>query len=156
MPTETLGAGSIALDTGISLKEVAFVAFRVCGYTQEDAYKLIRPKVSAKSAQAQGSRMEGRLRDTIKRTSLEQAIAALGDVITVETAVHGEDGLLRFAAAREINKVSGRYRESVDASDLATILASLSGPGRAHTEEPDGLEEVSAIVDLTRPGGEGS
>lgn len=152
MQTQELGAGAIAAKDRLTLAEVSFVVARIIGYTQAEAYKLIKPKVTDKSASVLGAQWNGRLRDTIARTTLTEALAALGDVVAVELALN-RDSPDRLNAAKELNKVAGRYRDTVEASDLATLLHALA-PQAPKEAEP--LSELERIVDLRRPRGEGT
>lgn len=157
MPTSTAqdaGIAPICEQYRVTYEETVFLCVAKVGFSNGQAYQYIRPWVEDKPAKTMGTRWMGKLRNTFSKLTVRQALNALGDIVAVELAMN-PDSPDRLAAAKELNKVAGRYREAVDVSDLAAVLAGLSTPARAGTEEPDGLDELASVVDLTRPGGEG-
>ena len=95
----------------------------------------------------------GVLRDTFSRLTVRQAVNALGDIVAVELALN-RDSPERLAAAKELNKVAGRYRESIEATDLMQLMTALTSTQNKPKSEPnqadESVETILDIVDLTR------
>jgi len=78
--------------------------------------------------------------------SIGEALTALADWTTFTLMTAGSDPI-RLKAAQEVNRIAGRYKDQVNASDLTSILTAL-----ASKSMPDqALNELESIVDLTAP-----
>ena len=147
-----MGAQGIAGNDRIGLREIAFIALRVAGYSGKAAYLAISPHVTDGTAETQGKLWTGRLRNIIDRTTLDQALSAFGDIVPFEIAV-ARDHPERLAAAKELSKLAGRYDRAASVSDLASLLGALA-PNQGAIKgksDADYVQELGQTVDLTRP-----
>jgi len=155
--TATIEAGVSGIGTkfGLSYPDTVFVCLVTLGITAKDAYLATRPHVKPNSAAVMGCNLHGRLRNTISAMSFRDAIEALGDTVPVSLALTSEDENIRLAAAREINKLSGRYERAATVSDMAALMGAMSMPNQASntgTSDDEFVDELAETVDLTRPG----
>lgn len=149
-----LGAAGIAGTDRIGVREIAFIALRVAGYSGRAAYHAIKPEVTDGTAETQGKLWTGRLRNIIDRTTLDQALSAFGDLVPFAIAT-SEGHPERLAAAKELSKLAGRYERAATVSDLAALMGALGTPNQApikpKSTDDEYVETLAETVDLTRP-----
>jgi len=151
--TTTLGAAALDRENKLTLRDVAFAAIRRIGYGIKAAYDLIEPGLTDHAAERYGRLSEGRTRNAQAQITLEQAMSVLGDYVPVMLALSGDDPM-RLAAAREINKLSGRYERAATVSDMAALMGAMAAnqPSINAKSTADYVETLAETVDLTRPG----
>ena len=131
---------AIALDTGLTIDQVAFLAFRIVGCSQRAAYLAIRPEVTPESAEQQGCRLERQLSQHKATLDLE----SITDTLARWTVLRGMrpevpiDVALRAADMQF--KVNGTYNEP---GVTINVLGGIRAPE---------LREVEAVdVDVPEP-----